>query len=61
MCWRFLIFVAKVFLRWMLLSWLLCLTYDPNGDILIVATLLPFGEILVKLDVGMQRPLDVIH
>lgn len=45
----------------MLLSWLLCLTYDPNGDMLIVATLLPFGEILAKLDVGMQRPLDVIH
>jgi len=61
MCWRFLIFVAKEFLRWMLLGWLLCLTYDPNGDMLIVATLFPFGEILAKLDVGMQRPLDVIN
>jgi len=60
MCWRFHIFVAKEFLTWMLLSWLLCLTYDTNGDMLIVATLLHFGEILAKLDVGMQRPLDVI-
>ena len=61
MCWRFLIFVAKEFLSWMLLSWLLCLTRDPNGDMLIVATLLHFGEILVNIDVGMQQPLDVIH
>jgi len=54
MCWRFLIFVAKEFLRWMLLSWFLCLTYDPNGDMLVVATLSPFGEMLAKHDVGMQ-------
>jgi len=61
MCWRFVIFVAKELLRWMLWSWLLCLTYDLNGDMLIFATLLPFGETLANLDVSMQRPLDVIH
>jgi len=54
MCWRFLIFVFKEILSWRLLSWLLCLTYDPNGDMLIVATLLPFGEMLANLDIGMQ-------
>jgi len=54
MCWGFLIFVDKEFLRWRLFSWFLCLTYNPDGDMLIVATLLPFGEMLAKLDIGMQ-------
>ena len=47
-------FCSKEFLRWMLLSWMLCLTYDLNGDMLIVATLLPFGEMLAKHNIGMQ-------
>ena len=55
------VLAISYFCWWMLLSWLLYLTYDPNGDMLIVATLLPFGEILAKINVGMQRPLDVIH
>lgn len=59
--WRFFIFVSKEIVRWMLLSCWLSLTYDPNGDMLIVATLLNFGEMLANLGVGLQWPLNSIH
>ena len=45
----------------MLLSCWICPTYDHNGDMLIVSTLLPFGEGLAKLDIGLLWLLDVIH
>jgi len=61
MCWPIFIFVPKEILRWMLLSFWLCLTYDHNRDKLIVSTLLPFGEGLSELDIGLLWLLDVIH